>query len=82
MCSYQQGKVAYASQQPWIRNLTVRENITFGKRMDAGKYQSAIEACQLEPDFEMLPAGDETEVGEQVSKRGKENCTPSKSVTT
>ena len=64
---FSQGKVGYASQQAWIQNLTVRDNITFGKKMDVCKYQDVVEACQLLADFDMLPAGDETEIGERVS---------------
>ena len=35
--------------------------------MDVCKYQDVVEACQLKSDFEMLPAGDQTEIGERVS---------------
>ena len=43
----------------------VKENITFGCRYDEDFYQKAIEACQLLPDLEILPDGDETQVGEK-----------------
>jgi len=33
--------------------------------MDDSKYKQTVEACALKPDFEMLPAGDETEIGEK-----------------
>ncbi|XP_076820993.1 multidrug resistance-associated protein 1-like isoform X2 [Clavelina lepadiformis] len=59
------GSVAYVPQQAWIQNLTVRDNITFGKQMDPCKYQDTVKACELETDFEMLPAGDYTEIGER-----------------
>ena len=62
-----QGSVAYVSQQAWIQNLTVRENILFGQKLDVCKYQDTVEACELKEDFEMLPGGDETEIGERVS---------------
>ena len=29
-------------------------------------YNSVIEACALKPDLAMLPAGDQTEIGEKV----------------
>jgi len=54
-------------QQAWIQNLTVRDNITFGSPLDICKYQDVIEACELKSDFDMLPAGDLTEIGERVS---------------
>lgn len=28
-------------------------------------YDKVIEACALKPDFEMLPGGDQTEIGEK-----------------
>ncbi|CAH0474322.1 unnamed protein product [Peronospora belbahrii] len=59
------GNMAYASQQAWIQNQTVRDNILFGETYDAQHYQRVIEACQLKPDFDMLERGDQTEVGER-----------------
>ena len=32
------GNVAYVSQQPWIQNLSVRDNILFGKEMEPEWY--------------------------------------------
>ena len=59
------GKVAYVEQNPWIQNKTIRENILFDKPLDKTKYVRTIEACQLERDLEILPAGDATEIGEK-----------------
>ncbi|GLE01060.1 hypothetical protein PINS_up009873 [Pythium insidiosum] len=59
------GAFSYASQQPWIQNQTLRENILFGEPFDADHYQNVITACQLIPDFEMLEQGDATEIGER-----------------
>ena len=59
------GSVAYCSQTAWIQNLTVRENILFGMAYDEDKYSTVVEACALLPDFEILPAGDATEIGER-----------------
>ncbi|RLN91340.1 hypothetical protein BBJ28_00016342, partial [Nothophytophthora sp. Chile5] len=59
------GDVAYSSQQAWIQNQTVRDNILFGEPYDAAHYQDVITACQLVPDFEMLEQGDQTEIGER-----------------
>jgi ABC-type bacteriocin/lantibiotic exporter with double-glycine peptidase domain len=33
--------------------------------MNDAKYKQTIEACALKPDLDMLPAGDETEIGEK-----------------
>ena len=59
------GSIAYAAQQPWVMNASVRENITFGHRWDPSFYQQTIEACALVDDFKILPDGDKTEVGER-----------------
>ena len=32
------GDVAYVPQQPWIQNMSVRDNITFGKPFDRKRY--------------------------------------------
>ncbi|XP_034544576.1 multidrug resistance-associated protein 7 [Notolabrus celidotus] len=53
-----------ASQEPWIQNASVRDNILFGKVYDYALYQAVIEACALSDDLNVLPNGDRTEVGE------------------
>ncbi|KAF8005284.1 hypothetical protein HF325_000741 [Metschnikowia pulcherrima] len=50
---------------PWIQNTTVKDNILFGNALDEKKYQDVIYACSLESDLEILPAGDQTEIGER-----------------
>uniref|UniRef100_A0A0M3IWN3 ABC transporter domain-containing protein n=1 Tax=Ascaris lumbricoides TaxID=6252 RepID=A0A0M3IWN3_ASCLU len=59
------GQMAYVPQQPWIQNLTLRENIIFGKKYDEKFYDRVIEACALRPDIAILPQGDSTEIGEK-----------------
>lgn len=59
------GDLAYVPQQAWIINATVRDNILFGKAFDQDLYNSVIYASGLKPDFEMLSAGDQTEIGER-----------------
>ena len=41
------GSVAYVSQQAWIQNMTVRDNITFGKQMDTSKYEDVLEVTEF-----------------------------------
>ncbi|XP_072404906.1 ATP-binding cassette sub-family C member 10 [Chiloscyllium punctatum] len=53
-----------AAQEPWIQFTTIRENILFGNKYDAKQYQEVIEACALSEDLNILPNGDQTEVGE------------------
>lgn len=52
-------------QQAWIQNATLEDNILFGKSMDKQKYNEVINVCALKPDFEVLPGGDQTEIGEK-----------------
>lgn len=59
------GSTAYVSQQAWIMNASVKDNITFGHRYDAEFYNKTVKACALTEDFAQLPDGDETEVGER-----------------
>ncbi|POM77788.1 Multidrug resistance protein ABC Superfamily, partial [Phytophthora palmivora] len=59
------GSVAYCSQQPWIQNMTVRDNILFGLLYDRKKYEKVLDACSLTVDLQSLPAGDATEIGER-----------------
>lgn len=59
------GSVAYCAQSPWILNSSIRENILFGKRYDKDFYNKTVDACQLLSDFEVLPNGDATLVGEK-----------------
>ncbi|XP_069695544.1 multidrug resistance-associated protein 1 isoform X5 [Periplaneta americana] len=59
------GSIAYVPQQAWIQNATLRDNIVFGKSLDHASYQRVVEACALKPDMEMLPGGDQTEIGEK-----------------
>uniref|UniRef100_A0A8C2BL41 ATP-binding cassette, sub-family C (CFTR/MRP), member 3 n=1 Tax=Cyprinus carpio TaxID=7962 RepID=A0A8C2BL41_CYPCA len=59
------GSVAYVPQQAWIQNATVRDNILFGRPYVEQKYRCVLEACALTPDLEVLPGGDQTEIGEK-----------------
>ena len=59
------GKVAYASQTPWILNATLRDNILFGLPMEEARYNRVLSVCQLTHDLEMLTDGDMTEIGEK-----------------
>jgi len=59
------GKVAYASQEPWIFSGTVRQNILCGLEYDMKRYKKVIKACVLQKDFSLFPNGDSTLVGER-----------------
>lgn len=59
------GKIALVSQQAWIQNSTLQNNILFGKSLNREFYDKVTEACALLPDFDILPGGDLTEIGEK-----------------
>ncbi|NWQ90902.1 MRP3 protein, partial [Burhinus bistriatus] len=59
------GSVAYVPQQAWIQNATLKDNILFGQAPNEQKYQKVLEACALKTDLEVLPGGDQTEIGEK-----------------
>ena len=42
------GRIAYASQVPWIFSDTLRENIVFGDVYDHDWYNTVLHACALE----------------------------------
>ncbi|EXJ79067.1 ATPase [Capronia epimyces CBS 606.96] len=56
---------AFCPQYAWIQNATLRENIVFGKPYKSKWYRDVVEACALQPDLDILPAGDRTEIGER-----------------
>ena len=57
--------VAYASQESWVQNQTIRDNILFGSPYDEERYKKVLVQCALEKDMELFEAGDMTEVGER-----------------
>ena len=59
------GTISYVGQQAWIFNATVRENILFGRKYDARRYQQAVWLSSLKRDFAEMDAGDQTEIGEK-----------------
>ncbi|KAG7325289.1 hypothetical protein KOW79_011605 [Hemibagrus wyckioides] len=59
------GSVAYVPQQAWIQNATLRDNILFGRPYVEDKYRRVLDACALTPDLDVLPGGDQTEIGEK-----------------
>ncbi|XP_063229527.1 ATP-binding cassette sub-family C member 3-like [Bacillus rossius redtenbacheri] len=59
------GSVAYVPQQAWIQNAPLRDNIVFGQPLSNRRYYRVVDACALKQDFQMLPGGDQTEIGEK-----------------
>ncbi|KAM8884578.1 ATP-binding cassette sub-family C member 9 isoform 2-T4 [Synchiropus picturatus] len=63
--SKNRNSVAYATQKSWLLNATVEENITFGSPFSKQRYKAVIDACSLQLDIDLLPFGDQTEIGER-----------------
>ncbi|KAJ0103969.1 hypothetical protein J7T55_010986 [Diaporthe amygdali] len=57
------GNIAFVGQQPWIQNLTIRQNILGSASYDAEWYDKVVYACGLEQDIGELPDGDATKAG-------------------
>ncbi|KAF7964551.1 hypothetical protein HWV62_5794, partial [Athelia sp. TMB] len=55
------GGVAYAAQESWVQNETIKENILFGAPYDEERYKKVIKQCALTRDLELFDAGDATE---------------------
>ncbi|KAK7496233.1 hypothetical protein BaRGS_00012643, partial [Batillaria attramentaria] len=59
------GSVAYVAQQAWIQHATLRDNVLFGTDMEQDRYDKCLDACCLRSDLDILPGGDQTEIGEK-----------------
>ncbi|KOX72483.1 hypothetical protein WN51_01583 [Melipona quadrifasciata] len=57
-------KISYASQEAWLFSGSVRDNILFGQPYDKDRYMAVTRACALIKDFQQLPYGDMSNVGE------------------
>lgn len=60
-----QGRLGFASQQPWIQNASIKENILFGRPYDEELYLAVLRDAALERDLEILQDGDQTDIGER-----------------
>ncbi|XP_017460876.1 PREDICTED: multidrug resistance-associated protein 4-like, partial [Rhagoletis zephyria] len=59
------GSLAYASQEAWSFNDSIRNNILFGAPYEPERYRRVIEVCALKRDLQLLPRADQTLVGEK-----------------
>lgn len=57
--------VAYAAQDPWIMDGTVKENILLGVELNQEWYDQVVKACGLTVDFEQFRNSDQTIVGDR-----------------
>ena len=59
------GTMGYCSQDVWLEQSTIRNNVLFHDVLDSQRYHDVLAACQLIPDLANLPQGDATEIGER-----------------
>lgn len=57
--------IAYCSQASWLLNDTIKNNILFNAPFNEIRYSAVVSACGLKRDFQILKAGDQTEIGEK-----------------
>jgi ABC-type multidrug transport system fused ATPase/permease subunit len=61
------GSIAYVPQKAWILNDSVRNNIVFKRSFDPERYNTVVNICQLNPDFELFKSGDMTQISDKGS---------------
>lgn len=59
------GSLAYAPQDPWIMDGTIRENILLGREFKLELYSAVVKACGLNVDMVQLRDGENTIVGDR-----------------
>lgn len=59
------GRIAYVPQEAVLINETLQNNITFGTDLLESRYKETLSLCELETDLLLLPARDQTEIGER-----------------
>ncbi|KAK5646962.1 hypothetical protein RI129_005426 [Pyrocoelia pectoralis] len=60
-----EGSISYASQEPWLFDGTIRQNILFDEIFSEFRYKTVTSKSSLEMDLAILPNADMTIVGEK-----------------
>ena len=45
--------IGYVSQNPWIQQKSIKDNILFGKAFNSKRYRNVLEACALVDDLKV-----------------------------
>lgn len=59
------GRISYASQEPWIFPGTIRQNIIFGQKFEQNRYKRVLNICELTSDVNSMENGDQTRIGDK-----------------
>lgn len=63
--AYLSGSVGYCAQVAWVRNTSLKNNITGGTLGEERRYEEVLDACALRADLAALPQGDATMIGDR-----------------
>eukprot|EP00058_Branchiostoma_floridae_P020303 XP_002605793.1 hypothetical protein BRAFLDRAFT_58591 [Branchiostoma floridae] len=61
----EKNRVSFHAQKGWLFNANLRDNIIFGQPFNQARYDRVVSACSLQADIDILPEGDQTEIGER-----------------
>ena len=59
------GTIAYVSQESWVFNANVKQNIIFDKQYNKKRFREVVSVCAMERDLQSLPFREKTLVGER-----------------
>ncbi|KAJ9097144.1 hypothetical protein QFC21_004813 [Naganishia friedmannii] len=59
------GNIGLVTQDAWIQNASLKENILFGQELESARLRTVLHACALEQDVKAFPDGVDTEIGER-----------------
>ncbi|KAL4495504.1 hypothetical protein ABPG72_020245 [Tetrahymena utriculariae] len=57
------GTIGYVSQNHWLQNKSIKENILFGQKYDQEWYNQCVKACELDQDFRQFAESDQKIIG-------------------